>query len=144
MAGFDCAGGSGVGAAAFVVAGLAAAGYQNVYDVAASAAVCMEPIVVRQHEWSCEARLDDGSERGRERVRVYVCRCSVADCVKASAAVCGDLIEVYWPDVNAVMTSSGVRIVSVSVGASDDVGRDSCGRWVRAFDVECTVVRSNG
>ena len=104
MASFDCAGGTGVGAASFVVAALAAAGYANVYDVAVSAAVCMEPIVVRQHEWACEARLDDGSQRGRERVRV----------------------------------------VSVSVGACDDVGRDSCGRWVRAFDVECTVVRGNG
>ena len=140
----DCAGGSGVGAAAFVVAGLAAAGYADVYDVAVSAAVCLEPIVVRQHEWACEARLDDGSERGRERVRVYVCRCSVADCVASSAVACRDLVSVYWPDINATLPSSGVRIVSVSVGAADDVGRDSCGRWVRAFDVVCTVVRPNG
>ncbi len=144
MASFDCAGCTGVGAASFVVAALAAAGYANVYDVAVSAAVCMEPIVVRQHEWACEARLDDGSQRGRERVRVYVCMCSVADCVAASAAACRDLVSVYWPDVNAALASSGVRVVSVSVGACDDVGRDSCGRWVRAFDVECTVVRGNG
>lgn len=144
MAGFDCSGGTGVGAAAFVVAGLAAAGYQNVFDVAVGAATCMEPIVVRQHEWSCEARLDDGAQRGCERVRVYVCKCAVVDCVATSAAACKDLVAVYWPDVNAAMASSGVRLVSVSVGACDDVGRDSCGRWVRAFDVECTVVRGLG
>lgn len=144
MAGFDCPGGAGVGASAFVVSALASAGYRNAFGAAVGAAVCMEPIVVRQHEWAREARLDDGSERGCERVRVYVCMCSVDDCVAASAAVRRDLMLADWADVNAELAGSGVRIVCAAVGAVEDLGRDSCGRWVRAFDVECTVVRDHG
>lgn len=140
----DCAGGSGIGAADFVVAGLAAAGYRNVFGVPVSAAVCEEPVVVRQHEWTLEARLDDGSERGCERVRVYVCMCSADDAAKTAAAVCRDLTLVEWGDVNAASAASGVRLVSVAVGAAQDLGRDFCGRWVRSLDVSCTVVRSNG
>ena len=144
MAGFDCTGGSGVGAATFVVAGLSAAGYQNVHSVPVSAAVCTEPIVVRQHEWAREARLDDGSERGCERVRVYVCMCVAGDTAAAADGIRKDLALVDWSEANAALANSGVRLVSVDVGAASDLGRDFCGRWVRALDVTCTVVRSDG
>lgn len=141
---FDCSGGSGAGAAAFVVAGLSSAGYANVFEVPVSAAVCTEPVVVRQHEWAREARLDDGSERGLEHVRVYVCMCAADDAAATAAAVRMDLAAADWADVNASLDGLGVRLVSVDVGAATDLGRDFCGRWVRALDVACTVVRSDG
>ena len=148
MAGFDCAGGAGVGAAALVAQALRACGYSNVYSGVPSALFCCEPIVVRQHEYECAARFDDGTERGCERVRVYVCMDCEADAVATAAAVCRDLAGADWAAVQEWATAQygedAVRIVAVSAGAPDDLGRDSSGRWVRAIDVLCTVVRASG
>ena len=140
MAGFDCAGGAGVGAAALVAQALRDCGYSNVYSGVPSALFCCEPIVVRQHEYECVAQFDDGTERGCERVRVYVCMGCEADAVATAAAVCRDLAGADW----AAVAADDVRIVAVSAGAPDDLGRDGSGRWVRAIDVLCTVVRASG
>lgn len=140
MAGFDCAGGAGVGAAALVAQALRDCGYSNVYSGVPSALFCCEPIVVRQHEYEQQARFDDGTERGCERVRVYVCMGCEADAVATAAAVCRDLAGADW----AAVAADDVRIVAVSAGAPDDLGRDGSGRWVRAIDVLCTVVRASG
>ena len=148
MAGFDCAGGAGVGAAALVAQALRACGYSNVYSGVPSALFCCEPLVVRQHEYERAARFDDGTERGCERVRVYVCMDYEPDAAGTAAAVCRDLANADWAAVHEWATAQygeeAVRIVAVSAGAPDDLGRDSSGRWVRAIDLLCTVVRPSG
>ncbi len=145
MSGFDCSGGAGVGAAAHVARALRACGYLNVYTSVPSVLVCCEPIVVRQHEWAEQARFDDGSVRGTERVRVYVCMDSEADAESTALSICRDLYLADWAGVVTLVKEKlgmdAVRIVDVQTGAPDDLGRDGSGRWVRAVDVVCAVVR---
>ncbi len=147
MSGFHCAGGTGVGAAAHVAQALRSCGYLNVYASVPSVLDCCEPIVVRQHEWVEQARYDDGSVRGTERVRVYVCMDSEADAESTALAICRDLYTTDWPGVLAwakeKLGGDAVRIVSVETSVPDDLGRDSSGRWVRAVDVVCSVVRGD-
>ncbi len=141
MGGFGCAGGAGVGAARHVARALNKLGYWNVFTFVPSVRDCAEPIVVRQHEWEREARLDDGTERGRERVRVYVCMDSEADAESTALAVTRDLYSYDWA---GALLGRDVRIVAVDTDAPSDLGRDGSGRWVRTVDVTCTVVRPCG
>ncbi len=148
MSGFDCAAGGGCGAAAHVARALRACGYLNVYTCVPSALDCCEPIVVRQHGWTCEARLDDGRERGIERVRVYVVMDCERDAESTALAVCRDLYAADWLAVGAWVAEKlgrdAARIVAVEMGAPEDLGRDGSGRWVRSVDVSCSVVRACG
>ncbi len=141
MSGFDCSGGAGIGAARYVARALNRLGYWNVFTFVPSVRDCPEPIVVRQHEWERQARFDDGTERGTERVRVYVCMDCELDAESTAIAVARDLYSYDWAKVVA---GEGVRIASVDAGAPSDLGRDGSGRWVRAVDVLCTVVRPCG
>ena len=138
---FDCGGGAGIGAARYVALALQGRGYSNVFTFVPSVRDCAEPIVVRQHEWTREARFDDRTERDAERVRVYVCMDGETDAESTSAAVVRDLLLVDW---GSVPVGEDVRIVSVDVGAPAELGRDGSGRWVRTVDVLCTVVRPCG
>jgi hypothetical protein len=138
---FDCGGGAGVGVARYVALALQGRGYSNVFTFVPSVRDCAEPIVVRQHEWTREVRFDDGTERGAERVRVYVCMDAEADAESTAAAVVRDLLLVDW---GSVPVDDGVHVVSVDVGAPAELGRDGSGRWVRTVDVLCTVVRPCG
>ena len=141
MAGFGCAGGAGNGAARYVARALRGLGYWNVFIFVPSVRDCPEPIVCRQHEWSRVARFDDGTERGVERVRVYVCMDCEADAESTALGVIRDLYSYDWAKV---LVGEGVRIASVDTDAPIDLGRDGSGRWVRAVDVLCTVVRPCG
>ena len=138
---FGCEGGAGVGTARCVALALRGRGYTNVFTFVPSVRDCAEPIVVRQHEWTQEARFDDGTERGAERVRVYVCMDGEVDAESTAAAVVRDLQLVDW---GSVPVGDDVRIVSVDAGAPAELGRDGSGRWVRTIDVLCTVVRPCG
>lgn len=141
MGGFSCEGGSGVGAARYVARALQKLGYRNAFIFVPRVRDCPEPIVVRQHEWSRQARFDDGTERGTERVRVYVCMDNELDAESTAVAVMRDLYSMDWAGLSF---AEGVRIASVDAGAPSDLGRDGSGRWVRAVDVLCTVVRPCG
>lgn len=141
MGSFGCAAGAGIGAARYVARALQKVGYSNVFAFVPSVRDCPEPIVCRQHEWSREARFDDGTERGTERVRVYVCMDCEADAESTALAVAHDLHAADWL---SVPVGEGVRIASVDADAPLDLGRDGSGRWVRAVDVLCTVVRPCG
>lgn len=141
MMAFGCEGGAGVGAARYVAFALRGRGYSNVFTFVPGVRDCAEPIVVRQHEWMREARFDDGTERGAERVRVYVCMDGEVDAESTANAVVRDLRLVDW---SSVPVDEGMRIVSVDVGVPAELGRDGSGRWVRTVDVLCTVVRPCG
>ena len=144
MAGLDCEGGSGVGAAEVVVRALAACGYSNVFSHVPSGRACAEPIVVRPAGWEREARFPDGVERGREKVRVHVCMDSECDAVATAAGVRRDLSRADWLGVSvgcgAFRAASGVRVLECDCGAAEELGRDSSGRWVVSVLVECVVV----
>ena len=90
-------------------------GFSGVFCAPPPAGFCAEPIVVTQGPFAREARLADGSERGR---------------VDVGAA---------WPiDVD------GVRIASADSDGSGPRGRDGSGRWLWGFTLICTVVRHVG
>ena len=137
MAGFDCEGGRGKGAAAFVARALRAKGYWNVFTFVPSVRDCPEPIVVRPREWDRKGRLDDGTEYGLERVRVYVCMDDQTDADSTIVAVERDLHTAIWA---SFIASEGIRLVHIDMDAETDLGRDGSGRWVRSVDVLCTVV----
>ena len=138
---FGCGGGAGVGATRYVALALQGRGYSNVFTFVPSVRDCAEPIVVRQHEWTREVRFDDGTERGAERVRVYMCMDCEVDAENTANAVVRDLRLVDW---GSVPVDDDMRIVSVDVGAPAELGRDGSGRWVRTIDVLCMVVRPCG
>lgn len=104
---------------------LYALGFAGVFCAPPSAALCAEPIVVAQGAFSREARLADGSERGRVDVGVLVCReeaaAAEAVCLAAERALRG----AAWPiDVD------GVRIASADSDGAGPRGRDGSGRWL--------------
>lgn len=118
---------------------LYALGFADVFCAPPSAGFCAEPIVVTQGPFAREARLADGSERGRVDVGVLACReeagAAEAACLAAERALRG----AAWPiDVD------GMRIASVDSDGAGPRGRDGSGRWLWGFTLICTVVRRVG
>lgn len=127
-------------AAATVAGKLAELGYTNVFTTPPSALVCCEPIVVSPGGWEREARLPDGSERGREDVGVLVCCDDPRDAENTCRACERELRGADWGAAGA----DGIRLVSVDSGGAQARGRDASGRWLWGFSLECVVVRKIG
>ena len=72
---------------------------------------------------------------------MYVCIDNEMDAESTALDVIRDLYSYDWAKV---LVGGGVRIASVDTDAPIDLGRDGSGRWVRAVDVLCTVVRPCG
>lgn len=103
-----------------------------------SALDCAEPIVVTEGAFSRGSRLAE-EERGSVVVTVLVVREVMADA--ESVAVAAEL-AVRRADWEPYTDAGGCRIVGVDTTAPSFKQRDSSGRYVWAFDVPCTVVRS--
>ena len=103
-----------------------------------SALDCAEPIVVTEGVFSRGSRLAE-EERGSVVVTVLVVREVMADA--ESVAVAAEL-AVRRADWEPYPDAGGCRIVGVDTTAPSFKQRDSSGRYVWAFDVPCTVVRS--
>lgn len=106
--------------------------------VCPSALDCAEPIVVTEGAFSRGSRLAE-EERGSVAVTVLVVREVAADA--ESVAVAAEL-AVRRADWEPYADAGGYRIVGIDTTAPAFKGRDSSGRYVWAFDVACTVVRS--
>ena len=103
-----------------------------------SALDCEEPIVAVEGPFSRDSRLIE-EERGSVMVTVLVVREVAADA--GSVAIAADL-AVRRADWEPYADAGGYRIVSIDTAAPAFKERDSSGRYVWAFDVACTVVRS--
>ncbi|OUN42849.1 hypothetical protein B5G21_06525 [Enorma massiliensis] len=106
--------------------------------VCPSALDCAEPIVVTEGAFSRGSRLAE-EERGSVAVTVLVVREVAADA--ESVAVAAEL-AVRRADWEPYADAGGYRIVGIDTTAPAFKERDSSGRYVWAFDVACTVVRS--
>lgn len=103
-----------------------------------SALDCEEPIVVTEGAFSRGSRLAE-EERGSVVVTVLVVREVMADAESVALAAEPAVRRADWePYVDA----GGYRIVGIDTTALTLKERDSSGRYVWAFDVTCTVVRS--
>lgn len=103
-----------------------------------SALDCAEPIVVVEGAFSRKSRMAE-EERGSVAVTVMVVREVAADA--ESVAVAAELV-VRRADWEPYADAGTNRIVGVDTTAPAFRERDSSGRYVWAFDVACTVVRS--
>lgn len=103
-----------------------------------SAHDCEEPIVAVEGVFSRESRMAE-EERGAVAVTVMVVREVAADA--ESVAVAAELV-VRRADWEHYADAGTYRIVGVDTTAPAFKERDSSGRYVWAFDVACTVVRS--
>ncbi len=103
-----------------------------------SAHDCEEPIVAVEGAFSRESRMAE-EERGAVAVTVMVVREVAADA--ESVAVAAELV-VRRTDWEPYADAGTYRIVGVDTTAPAFKERDSSGRYVWAFDVACTVVRS--
>ncbi len=99
---------------------------------------CTEPIVVTEGAFERESRLAE-EERGRVAVTVMVVREVMANA--ESDAVAAEL-AVRRADWEPYADAGACRIVGIDTSAPAFKERDSSGRYVWAFDVTCTVVRS--
>ena len=106
--------------------------------VCPSALDCAEPIVVTEGAFSRGSRLAE-EERGSVAVTVLVVREVAADA--ESVAVAAELAG-RRADWEPYADAGGYRIVGIDTTAPAFKERDSSGRYVWAFDVACTVVRS--
>jgi hypothetical protein len=106
--------------------------------VCPSALDCEEPIVVVDGAFSRGTRLAE-EERGSVVVTVIVVQEVSADA--ESVAIAAEL-AVRRADWEPYADAGGYRIVGVDTSAPAFRERDSSGRYVWAFDVTCTVVRS--
>ncbi|WP_251231693.1 hypothetical protein [Adlercreutzia aquisgranensis] len=103
-----------------------------------SALDCAEPIVVVEGAFSRESRMAE-EERGAVAVTVMVVREVAADA--ESVAVDAEL-AVRRADWEPYADAGTYRIVGVDTTAPAFRERDSSGRYVRAFNMACTVVGS--
>lgn len=103
-----------------------------------SALDCAEPIVVTDSAFSRGSRLAE-EERGSVVVTVMVAREVMA--YAESVAVAAELAA-RRADWEPYADAGGCRIVGIDTTAPNFKQRDSSGRYVWAFDVTCTVVRS--
>ena len=106
--------------------------------VCPSALDCAEPIVVTEGAFSRGSRLAE-EERGAVAVTVMVVREVAADAESVAVAV---ELGVRKADWEPYADAGGCRIVGIDTTAPAFKERDSSGRYVWAFDVACTVVRS--
>lgn len=98
-----------------------------------------EPIVVREGAFERTARMDGDEERGTVAVSVLVVREVEAD-AEADAQACERWIRGYgW---EPVAENGSWRICGLDTTAPTFRERDRSGRFVWAFDVLLTVVRS--
>ena len=103
-----------------------------------SALDCAEPIVVTEGAFSRGSRLAE-EERGSVVVTVMVVREVMADAESVAAAA---ELAVRRADWEPYADAGSCRIVGIDTAAPAFRERDSSGRYVWVFDVECTVVRS--
>ena len=103
-----------------------------------SALDCAEPIVVVEGAFTRDSRMAE-EERGAVAVTVMVVREVAADA--ESVAVAAEL-AVRKADWEPYADAGSCRIVGIDTTAPTFKERDSSGRYVWAFDVMCTVVRS--
>lgn len=133
--------GAGGGPADAAAALLRALGYANVFTCPPPARLCCEPIVLAQGAFEREARLADGTERGRVPVDVLVCCEGPRDAEATCRAVERDLRLADW-------TGAGegwhLRVAAVDSGGSAPRGRDGSGRWLWGFTLILTVVIDYG
>lgn len=131
----------GGGVAGAVAALLRALGYGNVFCSPPPARVCCEPIVLTQGAWEREARLADGTERGRAPVDVLVCCEDPRDAEATCRAAERELRRDSW-------TGAGdgwhCRVAVADSGGSAPRGRDGSGRWLWGFTLTLTVVIDYG
>lgn len=106
--------------------------------VCPSALDCAEPIVVLEGAFERESRMAD-EERGAVTVTVLVVREVAADAEGVAAAA---ELAVRRADWEPYADADGYRIVGIDTAAPAFKERDSSGRYVWAFEAECTVVRS--
>ena len=131
-------GAEGGGVADAVAALLRAMGYANVFTCLPPARACCEPIVLAQGAFEREARLADGTERGRVPVDVTVCCEDPRDAEATAHAVERDLRLADWTDENA---GWHVRVVAVDTAAPRPLGRDGSGRWLWGLAAVLTIAR---
>lgn len=134
-AAWDAAGG---GAADVVAELLRSLGYGNVFTAPPAASLCAEPIVLAAGAWECEARLADGTERGRVPVDVTVCCEDPRDAEATAHAVERDLRLADWTGEGA---GWHVRVVAVDTAAPRPLGRDGSGRWLWGLAAVLTIAR---
>ena len=103
-----------------------------------SALDCAESIVVVEGTFERGSRLAE-EEHGSVVVTVMVVREVMAD---AGAVAAAAELEVRRADWEPYTDADGYRIVGVDTAAPALKERDSSGRYVWAFDVTCTVVKS--
>ena len=97
-----------------------------------------EPVVVVEGAFSRESRMAE-EERGSVVVTVLVVREVMADAESVAAAAEQAVRRADW---EPYADADEYRIVGVDTTAPALKERDSSGRYVWAFDVTCTVVRS--
>ena len=117
---------------------LVSSGFSEVFSFSPSALDCAEPIVVTEGAFARKSRLAE-EERGSVVVTVLVVREVAADA--ESVAVAAEL-AVRRADWEPYSDAGAYRIVGIDTTAPTFKERDSSGRYVWAFDVMCTVVRS--
>lgn len=131
----------GGGAADAVAALLRATGYANVFTCPPPARACCEPIVLAQGAFEREARLADGTERGRVPVDVTVCCEDPRDAEATARAVERDLRRDSWEGFGE---GWHCRVSAVDSEGPSPGGRDGSGRWLWGFTLVLTVVRDVG
>lgn len=134
-AAWDAAGG---GAADVVAALLRSLGYGNAFAAPPAARLCADPIVVTAGEFSRDARLVDGAERGTLPVGVTVCCEDSRDAEATAHAVERDLRLADWTGKGS---GRHVRVVAVDTAAPRPLGRDGSGRWLWGLSALLTIAR---
>jgi hypothetical protein len=112
--------------------------FTSVFTQSLSTLDCAEPVVVTEGAFGRESRMAE-EERGAATVTVMVVREVAADA--EDAAVVAELV-VRRADWEPYADAGVYRIVGIDTSAPAFKERDSSGRYVWAFDVTCTVVRS--
>ena len=103
-----------------------------------SALDCAEPIVVTEGAFERESRMAE-EERGTVVVTVLVVREVMADAESVAVAAERAVRSADW---EPYADAGSYRITGIDTSAPAFKERDSSGRYVWAFDVACTVVRS--
>ena len=103
-----------------------------------SALDCAEPIVVSEDAFARDSRMAE-EERGTVAMTVMVVREVAADAESVAIAAERAVRRADW---EPYADAGPYRIVGIDTTAPAFKERDSSGRFVWAFDVTCTVVRS--
>ena len=117
---------------------LLSSGFPNVFPRKPSALDCAEPIVVTEGAFVRESRLTE-EERGSVPVTVMVVREVAGDAETVAIAAERAVRRTEW---EPYADARSHRIVGIDTTAPAFKERDASGRYMWAFDVTCTVVRS--